>query len=76
MSDGQRSGRSTGRVSCRSTELKRCSVIEMRWNRYEVSLAIILLLLLLLLCVSAYPTGGTGAWHYVFALSVRVCVCA
>ena len=35
MSDGQRSGRSTGRVSCKSTELKRCSVIEMRWNRYE-----------------------------------------
>ena len=39
MSDGQRSGRSTGRVSCKSTELKRCSVIEMRWNKYEVSLA-------------------------------------
>jgi len=39
MSDGQRSGRSTGRVSCKSTELKRCSMIEMRWNRYEVSLA-------------------------------------
>ena len=29
MSDGQRSGRSTGRVSCKSTELKRCSVTEM-----------------------------------------------
>jgi len=29
MSDGHRSGRSTGRVSCKSTELKRCSVIEM-----------------------------------------------
>jgi len=27
MSDGQRSGRSTGRVSCKSTELKRCSMI-------------------------------------------------
>ena len=27
MSDGQRSGRSTGRVSCKSTELKRCSII-------------------------------------------------
>jgi len=39
MSDGQRSGRSTGRVSCKSTELKRCSMIEMRWNKYEVSLA-------------------------------------
>jgi len=39
MSDGHRSGRSTGRVSCRSTELKRCSMIEMRWNKYEVSLA-------------------------------------
>ena len=38
MSDGQRSGRSTGRVSCKSTELKRCSMIEMRWNKYEVSL--------------------------------------
>ena len=39
MSDGERSGRSTGRVSCKSTELKRCSMIEMRWNKYEVSLA-------------------------------------
>ena len=39
MLDGQRSGRSTGRVSCKSTELKRCSMIEMRWNKYEVSLA-------------------------------------
>ena len=39
MSDGRRSGRSTGRVSCKSTELKRCSVAEMRWNKYEVSLA-------------------------------------
>ena len=38
MLDGHRSGRSTGRVSCRSTELKRCSMIEMRWNKYEVSL--------------------------------------
>ena len=39
MSDGHRSGRSTGRVSCKSTELKRCSMIEMRWNKYEASLA-------------------------------------
>jgi len=39
MSDGRRSGRSTGRVSCKSTELKRCSMIEMRWNKYGVSLA-------------------------------------
>ena len=39
MSDGPRSGRSTDRVSCKSTELKRCSMIEMRWNKYEVSLA-------------------------------------
>jgi len=39
MSNGQRSGRSTGRVLCKSTELKRCSMIEMRWKRYEVSLA-------------------------------------
>jgi len=39
MSDGQRSGRSTGRVSCKNMELKRCSVTEMRWNKYEVSLA-------------------------------------
>jgi len=39
MSDGHRSGRSTGRVSCKSTELKRCSMMEMRWNKYEVSLA-------------------------------------
>ena len=23
-------------VSCKSTELKRCSMIEMRWNKYEV----------------------------------------
>ena len=41
MSDGQRSGRSTGRVSCKSTELKRCSMIEMRWNKYEVIIVII-----------------------------------
>ena len=34
MSDGQRSGRSTGRVSCKSTELKRCSMIEMRRNKF------------------------------------------
>ena len=39
MSDGQRSGRSTGRVSCKSTRLKRCSMIKMHWNKYEVSLA-------------------------------------
>ena len=39
MLDGHRSGRSTGRVSCKSAELKRCSMIEMRWNKYEVSLA-------------------------------------
>jgi len=37
MSDGYRSA--TGRVSCKSTELKRCSMIEMRWSKYEVSLA-------------------------------------
>ena len=35
MSDGHRSGRSTGRVSCKSTDLKRCSMIEMRWNNYS-----------------------------------------
>jgi len=34
MSDGHRSGRSTGRVSCKSMELKRCSMIEMHWNNY------------------------------------------
>jgi len=38
MSDGHKSGRSTGRVSCKSTELKRCSMTEMRWNKYEVPL--------------------------------------
>jgi len=37
MSDGHRSGRSTDRVSCKSTELKCCSMIEMRWNKYEGS---------------------------------------
>jgi len=47
MSDGQRSGRSTGRVLCKSTELKRCSMMEMRWKRYKVSLASPVLLLLL-----------------------------
>jgi len=31
MLDGHRSGRSTGRVSCKSTELKRCSMIEMQY---------------------------------------------
>jgi len=49
MSDGHRCGRSTGRVSCKSTELKRCSMIEMRWNKYEVSLALSSSILLLLL---------------------------
>jgi len=39
MSDGHRSSRSTGRVSCKSTELKRCSMVQMFWNKYEVSLA-------------------------------------
>ena len=34
MSDGHRSGRSTGRVSCKSTELKRCSMTEMRYCYY------------------------------------------
>jgi len=37
MSDGERSGRLTGRVSCKSTELKRRSIIEMRLNKYEAS---------------------------------------
>jgi len=45
MSDGHRSGRSTGRVSCKSRELKRCSMIEMveillllllKWRRATV----------------------------------------
>jgi len=45
MSDGHRSGRSTGRVSCKSTELKRCSMIEMRWNKYEILLFLLLFLL-------------------------------
>jgi len=49
MSDGHRTGRSTGRVSCKSTELKRCSMTEMRWNKYEVSLASPVLVLILLL---------------------------
>jgi len=35
MSDGYRSGRSAGRVSCKSTELKRCSMTEMRSNKCE-----------------------------------------
>jgi len=35
MSDGHM----PGRVSCKSTELKRRSMIEMRWNKYEVSFA-------------------------------------
>ena len=35
MSDGHRFGRSTGRVSCKRTELKRCSMIEMRWNKWS-----------------------------------------
>ena len=29
----------TGRTSCKSTELKHCSMIKMHWNKYEVSLA-------------------------------------
>ena len=48
MSDGQRSGKSTGRVSCKSTELKRCSMIEMRWNK-----------LLLLISRLQWPTYGS-----------------
>ena len=44
MSDGQRSGRSTGRVSCKRTELKRCSMIEMRWNKYEIIIIIIIII--------------------------------
>jgi len=28
----------------KAQELKRCSMIEMRWNKYEVSLALLLLL--------------------------------
>jgi len=39
MSDGHRTSRSTGRVSCKSTELKRCSMVQMFWNKYEVSVA-------------------------------------
>jgi len=39
MLDGHRSGRSTGRMSCKGTELRHCSMIEMRWNEYAVSLA-------------------------------------
>ena len=42
MSDGHRSSRLTGRVSCKSTELKRCSMIEMLWNKYEVNIIIII----------------------------------
>ena len=48
MSDGHRSGRSTGRVSCKSTELKRCSMIEIRWNKYEVSLASPILIIIVI----------------------------
>ena len=50
MSDGHRSGRSTGRVSCKNTELKRCSMI-------LLSLLLSLLQLLLLLL---YDDGGNG----------------
>jgi len=60
MSDGQRSGRSTGRVSCKSTELKRCSAIEMRWNKYEVSLMkylTIIIIVIFLLSVVYNPEG-------------------
>ena len=42
MSDGHGSDRSTGRVSCKSTKLKRCSMTEMRWNKYEVWFIIII----------------------------------
>jgi len=31
-------GMSTVKVSCKSTELKRCIATEMRWNKYELSL--------------------------------------
>ena len=42
MSDGHRSGRSTGRVSCKSTELKRCSMIEMQYVESMKSLLCLL----------------------------------
>ena len=48
MSDGHRSGRSAGRVSCKSTELKRCSMIELRWNKYEVSLTSHVIIIIIL----------------------------
>ena len=70
MSDGQRSGRSTGRVSCRSTELKRCSMTEMRWKRYEVSLASPVWTQILLLL---YRWSSDWLWVCVgLTLSVRV----
>ena len=31
-------GQLSDRVSCKIKELKHCNVIEMRWNKYEVSL--------------------------------------
>ena len=62
MSDGHRSGRSTGRVSCRSTELKRCSVIEMRWNKYEVSLAYRIIILLLIITIIYYYSVSVAEW--------------
>ena len=34
MSDGHRYSRATGRVSCKSTELKRCSIIKMHYYYY------------------------------------------
>jgi len=46
MSDGHRSSRSTGRVSCKSTELKHCSMIEMHWNKYEVNIIIIIIIII------------------------------
>jgi len=35
---GYKSGMSTVRESCKSTELKRCIATELRWSKYAVSL--------------------------------------
>jgi len=64
MTNGHRSSRSTGRVSCKSTELKRCSMVEC------VGIIIIIIIIITIIIIvevltgfaeSAAGAGQTGA---------------
>jgi len=66
MSDNQRSGTSTGRVSCKSTELKRCVIIGIILA-VVVVVAIITIIILLLRAAYLRSPGSTAV--------KRLCVC-